>query len=147
MNASYFLFTFDLPLSPYKPEKKAIFFKKKGVGWWGADRGSGGGRVGQKEQERGKMGGRGAPPLSFFISPLSLAPFLLLSLEGRTWWPVLLPRRTSSWVYLAHRGSELILIYFMCYFYFIIWKLVFKQCWMRGRRSPLTKSYLNQRKE
>lgn len=42
----------------------------------------------ERREEKGKIGGRRAPPLSLSISPLSLTPFLLLSLKGRTWWPV-----------------------------------------------------------
>lgn len=78
MNASHFLFTFDLPLSPKKTEKK----KRGGVGGGGEpDRGRGR----EEEERRGKMGGRRAPPPSLSISPLSLSLlFLLLSLEGET---------------------------------------------------------------
>lgn len=76
MNASHFLFTFDLPLSPKKTEKK-----KRGGGGEKPDRLRGR----EEEERRGKMGGRRAPPPSLSISPLSLSLlFLLLSLEGET---------------------------------------------------------------
>ena len=65
MNASHFLFTFDLPLSPQKPEKK----ERKGRGGEARQRE---GREG--EERRGKMGGWRAPPPSLSISPLSLSP-------------------------------------------------------------------------
>ncbi|XP_054896070.1 uncharacterized protein LOC129366316 [Poeciliopsis prolifica] len=98
MKASHFLFTFDLPLSPHKPDKKEKNIKKEKK-----ERGEEvvrglqtGGETERTKEEKGKMGGREAPPLFSSISPLSLTPFLLLPLEAGTRRPVPLPRRTSS---------------------------------------------------
>lgn len=55
-----------------------------------------GGETERTMEEKGKMGGREAPPLFSSISPLSLTSFLLLPLEAGTRRPVPLPRRTSS---------------------------------------------------
>jgi len=62
LNASLFLFTFDLPLSPQKSEKKE-------------GKGEGGGARQREGRGEEKMGGRRAPPPSLSISPLSLLPF------------------------------------------------------------------------
>lgn len=79
MNVSHFLFTSDLPLSPCKPEEGD--WKRRGE----PDRGSG---ERKKRGERKNRGPASSSSFSLHIFSLSLTPFLLLSLKGRTWWPV-----------------------------------------------------------
>lgn len=89
MNVSHFLFTFDLPLSPQKPEKK----ERKGERGGKPDRGRG---------EREKRGEEkwGAGELLLLLSPyllsLSLLPFSPSVFRRRNLMASSLPRRASS---------------------------------------------------
>lgn len=75
-NASHFLFTSDLPLSPKKTAKN-----EKKEKWGGADRGRGR----EVKERRGKMGGRQAPPpsLSPYLLSLSLSFFSFCLAKGK----------------------------------------------------------------
>lgn len=97
MNASHFLFTFDLPLSPKKTEKK----KKEG----------GGGEARQREGERGRREERknGGPAssssFSLHISSLSLFTFSPSVSRRGNLMASPLPRRASSWSTLLATGA------------------------------------------
>lgn len=74
MNASHFLFTFDLPLSPKMTEQKEERGVKKREGRRGGkpDRGRGKERK-EEERRRGKTGGAGGGQLLLLLSPYLLS--------------------------------------------------------------------------